>query len=98
MCVCAYMHVYVHIYVYLYVYGCMCVNVCLYMCIIMYFTDCVCFMDFDIWTADGDLIVLVYINKTEQYLTVDINNNLVINCQFENDLHFRMCTIIHKIE
>ena len=34
--------------VYLYVYGCMCVNVCLYTCIIIYFTDCVCFMDFDI--------------------------------------------------
>ena len=41
----------------------MCVNVCLYMCILLCIlsTDCVCFMDFDIWTADGDLIVLVYI-------------------------------------
>ena len=49
MYVCAYIHVYVHLYVYLYVYGYMCVNVCLYMhCIIIYFTDCVCFTDFDI--------------------------------------------------
>ena len=60
MCVCAYMHVYV----YLYVYGCTCVNVCLYMCILFYIlSDCVCFVDVDIWTADGDLIVLVYIRR-----------------------------------
>ena len=42
----------------------MCVNECLHMCILFNIlsTDCVCFMDFDIRTADGDLIVLVYID------------------------------------
>ena len=36
-------------------------NVCLYMYILFYIiSDCVCFMDYNILTADGDLIVLVY--------------------------------------
>ena len=30
------------------------------LCLFVCSYDCVCFMDFDIWTADGDLIVLVY--------------------------------------
>ena len=52
MCVC----------VYLYAYECTCVNECLYVCILGYIlsTDCFCLKDFDILTADGDLIVLVY--------------------------------------
>ena len=57
---CEYMHII--IYVYLYVYGCTCVNVCLYMCILFYIlSDCVGLMDYEILTADGDLILLVYI-------------------------------------
>ena len=39
-------------------------ELCLRMCILyMYYilsTDCVCFMDIDIWAADGGLVVLVY--------------------------------------
>ena len=43
---------------------CMCVcvcecSLCFYMCILFHIlsTGCICFMDFDILTADGDLIV-----------------------------------------
>ena len=91
MCVCAYMHVYVHMYVYLYVgiYGCTCVNVCLYMCILFYIlSDCVCFMDIDISTADGDLIVLVYIS-------VDIVNHILTNEAYKI-VSFRYESVIQK--
>ena len=45
------------------------------MCILFYILsiDCVCFKDFDIWTADGDLIVLVYI----QPLFIDLALNMI---------------------
>ena len=40
-------------------------NICLYMYILFYIlsTNYVCFFDF--WTADGDLIVLVYIDVSD---------------------------------
>ena len=62
------MYVHTCMYMYIYMYGCTCVNVCLHMCILFYILsiDCVCFTDFDISTADGDLIILVYISRTGQ--------------------------------
>ena len=38
--------------------------------------DCVCFMDFDIWTVDGDLIVLVYYPWRELCSHVALDENL----------------------
>ena len=49
------------IYVLIWMYVCKCRLMFIHVHLILYLSDCVCFMDFDIWTADGDLIVLVYI-------------------------------------
>ena len=54
---------YMYIYMCIYMYMDVCVWMYVYTCVLWYTlsTDCVCFIDFDIWTADGDLIELVYI-------------------------------------